>query len=170
MIDADRYRALVLGIKDRVFSYSARLLLDAEEARDVAQEALVRLWEHRHAIPTEAQARAWTFRTAHNLATDRLRARRRRPQVGEAALGVLPAPGADPERTISGRETLRQVEHALARLNPEDRAAVLMRETHALSYEEMAEILQLPVGTIKARVHRARARLRQSLREAGVKP
>jgi RNA polymerase sigma-70 factor (ECF subfamily) len=167
-MDGESYRAFVLGIKDRVFGYSARLLRDAEEAQDVTQEALVRLWEQREAIPDAARARSWVFRTAHNLAHDRLRTRNRRPGVGAGVLGALPSDAPDPERQATSRQALRQLEVALSRLQPADRAVVLMREAHALPYEEMAEILELPVGTVKARVHRARTKLRQLLRDAGV--
>jgi RNA polymerase sigma-70 factor (ECF subfamily) len=62
-----------------------------------------------------------------------------------------------------------QLEKALSLLGPDDRAAVLMREAQALSYEEMSRILEQPLGTVKARVHRAREKLRRSLRDAGVR-
>ncbi len=166
----DTYRDAVQEIKDRVFSYSARLLGDVEEAKDVAQEALVRLWEHRESIPDTARARAWTLRTAHNLAMDRLRQRSARPQVAEEVLEFLPTRGADPERRASGRESVRQLEKALATLGESERSVVLMREVHGLSYDEMAGILGAPLGTIKARLHRGRERLRELLREAGVRP
>lgn len=166
----DTYREAVQEIKDRVFSYSARLLGDVEEAKDVTQEALVRLWEHRDSVPDTPRARAWTLRTAHNLSMDRLRQRSARPQAGEDVLDFLPSRLADPEREASGRESLRQIETALGALRDSERAVVLMREVQGLSYDEMAEILELPLGTIKARLHRGRERLRLALRDAGVRP
>ena len=166
----DTYRTAVQEIKDRVFSYSARLLGDVEEAKDVTQEALVRLWEHRDSVPDTPRARAWTLRTAHNLAMDRLRQRSARPQAAEEVLEVLPTRAADPERSASGRESLRELERAIRLLSESERAVVLMREVEGLSYDEMSETLEVPLGTIKARLHRGRERLREALREAGVQP
>ena len=160
----------VQEIKDRVFSYSARLLRDAEEAKDVTQEALVRLWEHRDTVPDTARARAWTLRTAHNLSMDRLRLRSARPRAAEEVLQSLPTEQADPERRASGRESVRALEAALGQLGEAERAVVLMREVHGLTYDDIAEALGLPLGTVKARLHRGRERLRESLRLAGVRP
>lgn len=166
----ETYRAVVLEIKDRVYGYSVRLLGDAEEARDVAQEALVRLWEHRAKVPGEEHARAWTFRTAHNLAMDRLRGRTARPRVDEQVLGLMPSGEPDPERHALGREGLGQLEAALAGLGASDRAVILMRDVQGLSYAEMVDVLDAPVGTVKVRLHRARERLRKALRDAEVHP
>jgi RNA polymerase sigma-70 factor (ECF subfamily) len=170
-MDDAGYREAVLEIKDRVYSYSAYLLQDAEEARDVAQEALVRLWQHRSAIPGIRAARAWTLRTAHNLAIDRLRVQSARPSVDAAAFAdVLVDRSPGPERRLGGREGMRDVGRALAELCPEDRAVLLMREVEAMAYDEIAAACDAPLGTIKARLHRARARLRGILRREGVSP
>jgi RNA polymerase sigma-70 factor (ECF subfamily) len=170
-MDSDGYRTTVLAIKDRIFSYSAYLLRDAEEAKDVAQEALVRLWEHRQVVPDLPSARAWTLRTAHNLAMDRLRQRRARPDDGEDALGHL-ADGNEPgpERSVAGREAVRELVAALGELAAQDRAVLVMREVQSMSYQEMTRALDLPLGTVKARLHRARERLRERLVRAGVTP
>lgn len=73
-MDGDTYRQAVLTHKNRVFGYAVRLLGDRDDARDVAQEALMRLWEHREKVPELAAARAWLLKTAHRLCVDRARA------------------------------------------------------------------------------------------------
>ena len=173
-MDRDGFRETVLGHKDRVHSHALWMLRDREEARDVAQEAFVRLWEHRAEV-VDGAARGWLLRTAHNLCIDRLRRRAARPEgpLGPAAgegPGGPAAATADPERLAASAETGRAIRGALGALSPRDRAAVLLREVHGLSYEETARALGVPLGTLKAALHRARERLRRELAAAGVTP
>jgi len=172
-VDAAAYQETVLLLKDTVFSYAAYLLGNAEEARDVTQEALVRLWERRdHVTPGEG-ARPWLVRIVHNLALDRLRAARngRGFAVDPDGLAALAADGdTSPDRRAALRETVEAISGALALLAPRDRGVLLMRDVHGLRYDEMAEVLGLPLGTLKSVVHRARERLREKLLAAGVRP
>ncbi len=164
------YKAAVLEHKNRVYAYAAAMLRNREEARDVAQEALVRMWQHRDDVEVET-ARAWLLRTAHNLCLDRMR---RRAVRNESALDtvepVTPDAAPGPERRAASALTGRRIEAALMRLVPRDRAIVLMREVQGMAYEEIAEILEMPLGTLKAALHRARERLREDLLRAGVTP
>jgi len=172
-MDQDGYRQTVLRHKDRVFSYAAYLLCNREEAQDVAQEALVRLWEHRQKVPAEGgAAKAWLLRTAHNLCMDRHRIRCSRPESPPEILETHEALDAasHPAKQAEGQELRKGIEAALARLSPRDRAVVVMREMQGLSYEEMSSSLDLPLGTLKAVLHRARNRLRVQLADAGVTP
>jgi RNA polymerase sigma-70 factor (ECF subfamily) len=156
--------------KDRVHGHAAWLLRDREEARDVAQEALVRLWQHRSDVD-EGASRGWLLRTVHNLCLDRHRRRAVRGIVDrdpEEAHVEDPDPG--PERRALAAVMGGAIEQALACLGARDRAAVLLREVEGFSYDEIAEILGIPLGTLKASLHRSRERLRASLEKAGVRP
>lgn len=166
------YKQVVHASKDRVFGYATRLLGgDREEAKDVAQEALVRLWENRDKVPDEASAAAWLLRTAHNLCFDRLRMRTTRRAADVEELDELAGPaGNAPDRDIDRRQMRRQIEEVLAGLSPRDRAALLMRDAYGLSYDELAASLGVPLGTVKALLHRARERARAKLVTAGVRP
>ncbi len=170
MDDAGYERALAAH-GDLVFGYSLRMLRDPEDARDVAQEAWMRLWQHRHRVE-ERSARAFVMTCAHRLCLDRLRARQARPRVSEEALAALPEnPAAGPERRAAGRETARALEAALAELSPRDRALVLLRDVHGLPYREIGDALGIDrEGTLKAALFRARERLRARLVGAGVTP
>jgi RNA polymerase sigma-70 factor (ECF subfamily) len=163
-MEAEAYRQAVLELKDRVFGYAAQLLRDREEARDVTQEALIRLWEHRETVTDPAAAKPWLLRTAHNLCIDRLRQRRTR---GTAALDDVAEPVADagsaPDRPSDARALRAEVERALGRIPPRDRALLLLREVHGHSYEELAALVDAPIGTLKSLLHRARARLRREV-------
>jgi RNA polymerase sigma-70 factor (ECF subfamily) len=170
-MDDATYREVVMGTKDRVFGYAARILNDREEAKDVAQEALVRLWEHREKVPDTASAGAWLLRTAHNLCFDRLRLRSSRPEAGPELLEELSSPGdVTPHADYARRETGQRIERALSTMSARDRAALLLRDAYGLSYDELAAALGVPLGTAKALLHRARERARARLVTAGVRP
>lgn len=173
-MDVDAYQRTVLALKDTVFSYATFLLGDPEEARDIAQEALIRLWVRRDRVADEAAARPWLVRTAHNLCLDRIRSAkvsRIGAYADPEALAAIAADGeAAPDRRAALRETTEAISGALALLAPRDRGVLLMREVHGLRYDEMAEVLGLPLGTLKAVVHRARERFREKLLAAGVRP
>ncbi len=157
--------------RNRVHSHAFWLLRDGEEARDVAQEAFVRLWRHRSDVP-DAAARAWLLRTTHRLCLDRLRRRSAWQEAPESPAAdppwVDPAPG--PERHAAAAILGAVLERALGRLTPRDRAIVLLRDVEEVPYEEIAETLRLPLGTVKAALHRSRERLRGALLREGVHP
>lgn len=156
--------------KDRVHGYACRMLRDAEEARDVAQEALLRLWKHRRGV-SEDGARVWLLRTVHNLCIDRIRRRRVRSEVaGENVIPFVPANRPGPHRLTQAGQIGSAIHEAVLALPPIDRAAVLLREVEGLPYDEISTTLGLRLGTLKARLHRAREKLRLALVRAGVAP
>jgi RNA polymerase sigma-70 factor (ECF subfamily) len=169
-MDEEAFERVARGQKDRAYSYAAWLLGRAAEAEDVVQEALVRLWQHGERVETDA-APFWLRRTIHNLCIDRLRRRRASPEVGvplDEGLGA--DPGCGPARLAESAELGRLIESELGQLSPRDRAVLLMREVEGLPYNEIAGILDVPLGTLKARLHRAREQLRARLVRAGVTP
>jgi RNA polymerase sigma-70 factor (ECF subfamily) len=168
-MDGDTYRLAVLAHKNRVFGYAVRLLADRDDARDVAQEALVRLWEHREKVPEVATARAWLLKTAHRLCVDRVRASAWEEEPEQLALAVDPT-ARSPEATASSRQLGEVLSATLGAMAPRDRAVLLLRDVEGLSYEECAEVLEVPLGTLKAILHRARERARLRLSAAGVTP
>jgi len=170
-MDVRGFEQAVVALKDRVHAYATRMLRDRAEAQDVAQDALVKLWQHREAVD-EAGARLWLMRTAHNLCIDRLRKRKVRSEIadGDDVMDMQPDEKPGPETRAGATEIGAGIETALAELCELDRAVLLMREVHELPYEEIATVLGMPVGTMKARLHRARERLRARLVRVGVRP
>ncbi len=166
----EAYERVVREHKDRVFSHAVWLLREREEARDVAQEALVRLWEHRAEVD-EAAAKGWLLTTAHRMGLDRHRRSAVRAEVDtpvEDAAGPDPNPG--PEKRAAWSSVGGLLDRALGQLSDRDRAAVLLRDVEGFSYGEISGALGVSVGTVKAALHRSRERLRQNLARAGVRP
>ena len=170
-MDNKAFENAVVTHKDRVHSYAAMMLRDAAEAQDVAQEALVRLWQFRGQVG-EQGARPWLMRTAHNLCIDRIRRRKVRAEIeeGEAVMERQADENPGPWQLAEAGQLGRRIDEALRSLPSNDRAVVVMREVQGLPYDEIARSLGLPLGTLKARLHRARERLRNKLSRVGVTP
>ncbi len=170
-MDPRTFEQVVGQHKDRVHGYAALMLRDGSEAQDVAQEAFVRLWSHRAEVDPSISG-VWLLRTARNLCIDRLRRRTVRAEVadGPSVVDRLGGEAPDPERLAGSSETGRAVERALDGLSESDRTVVVLREVQGLAYEEIAAALGVPLGTLKARLHRARERLRAELIREGVAP
>jgi RNA polymerase sigma-70 factor (ECF subfamily) len=169
-MDREAFERVVREQKDRAYSYAARMLRRTAEAQDVAQEALVRLWQHRHRVDRET-AHFWLRRTVHNLCIDRIRRRRSNPEVDAELKETISADQrGGPGRLAESAELGRVIERALARLPARDRAVLILREIDGLPYAEIARILDVPLGTLKARLHRAREQLRTKLIRAGARP
>jgi len=142
--------------------YAWALLRDDEAADDLVQDTLERAisrWGQRH---RNGDLRAWLFAIQRNLFLNQLRRRRSRPEVGPEALDCMPAPEGDADLRIEARDVLA----GLDALPEEQRSVLLLVGVEDLSYQQAAEVLGLPVGTVMSRLSRARARLRQFM-EAG---
>lgn len=165
------FQAAVLEHKDRVYSYARYLLRDADDAQDVAQECLVRLWRHRERVEPGLPCRNWLLRAAHNLCIDRIRRRSTRPEFHpDDEAPDPPDVRPDAHRLAQSAQAARFLERALLDLSERDRAIVLLREVEGLPYEEIAAMLGLNIGTLKATLHRTREKLRSALTRAEVTP
>jgi len=169
-MDNEAFERVAREQKNRIYSYATRMLRRGVEAQDVVQEALVRLWQHRETVD-EKTAQFWLRRTVHNLCIDRIRRRQASPEVEtELKETISPDSGAGPGRLAESAELGRLIDDALGKLPERDRAVLLLREVQGLPYTEIAGILDVPLGTLKARLHRAREQLRAKLVRAGVTP
>ncbi len=167
MTSAD-FRIAVQQHKDRVYTYAAWMLGDREEALDIAQETLMRLWKHRERVEA-SKARAWLLWAAYRLCIDRLRhTATQRGAVNRLMDLVQPTADDEASRSLQRCELRSTLAAALGTLSVRDRAIVLLREMDDLSYDEISETLGLPIGTLKAALHRARERLRVALAQSGV--
>jgi RNA polymerase sigma-70 factor (ECF subfamily) len=164
------FERVVKEQRNRVYTYATMMLRNATEAQDVTQEAMVRLWKHRDTVD-DARAQLWLKRTTHNLCIDRMRRKKTRGEVGTEVLEQTSQdPSAGPQRIAESDQLGEQIEKALEKMHPRDRAVLLLREVQQLSYAEISEILDVNLGTLKARLHRARENLRERLVRAGVTP
>ena len=173
--DEAAYEALIRRFDQPVYNLVSRLVDERADASDVVQEVFLKVFRNIASFRRESSLKTWIYRIAVNEARNHRRwfSRHRRPEVNlEARDGearsldeMLPAPGRSPYEVTLDHETAVVVEAALADLNPKFRAALVLREIEELSYEEIAEVLEISLGTVKSRILRGRAALKNRLEE-----
>ena len=149
--DEAAYRWLLTRYRARAVRLAAHVLRRDAEAEDVAQEAFLRAFRSLRSLTGEGRFAAWLFRIVVRLCLDRLRRTR-----GEVSLEDAPPPAAPSDAS----ETRLLVSALLDQLAPPMRAALVLREMEGLEYEEIAQALGVPVGTVRSRLHAARAQFR----------
>jgi RNA polymerase sigma-70 factor (ECF subfamily) len=167
--DTGAFGVLVRRYQDRLFHTVYRLVENAEDAQDVVQEAFLHAYQSLDSFKGDSLFFTWLYRIAVNTAISLRRKRRVVLSIdgaknGEA--GTEPADPSDLTRPGHGLEQQEQqgrIQRALARLSPEHRAVLVMKDMEGQKYETMAEVLQVPIGTIRSRLHRARLELRELL-------
>jgi len=172
--DAAAYRELVRDYEHRVFTIAFRMLGNRQEAEDVAQDVFVSLIRSIHSFRGESQFSTWLFRVAVNHVKNHVKYLRRRRQqlkvAWDANEGWEPKAADDghfptvgridrPDEETSVRELAAKALSALGEIEDEFREALVLREIEGLSYDQIAEITGVPEGTVKSRIHRARAAL-----------
>lgn len=164
----DAFRETVKTELDALYRMACRMLYDRTEAEDAVQESLDKAWRNLHRFKPDGEMRPWLFAILNNTCLDHLRARARRINVPfdpETAqdLGLLSERDL-PEQTVVNQQLGRQIEAQIAALPPDHRAAVQLVIVEQLSYAEAAEALDVPIGTLRSRLSRARASLCAALK------
>ncbi len=173
--DLEAFNAIVVAYQDRVYNLCLRMLGSPQAAEDASQEAFLSAYRSVSRMRGPS-VRAWLLRIAANTCIDELRRRRRRPQLSleaptpSAAGGdterplEVADPDAGPEHLALRGELCEALQAELLRLPPDQRLAVVLCDVEGLSYEEIAVSMGSSVGTVKSRISRGRARLREALR------
>lgn len=163
------FGALVARYQDRLFNTVLRLVDNAEDARDVVQEAFLHAYQSLHSFKGDSLFFTWLYRIAVNTAISMKRKQRPALRIqagGDSQTGLDPLDPSEtgrPGHSIEMAEEERKVHDALAKLSQEHRAVLVMKDMEGMKYEEMAEILGVPIGTIRSRLHRARLEIRDLL-------
>ena len=148
----------------RLYGTAYRMTSNAADAEDLVQESLLRAFRGFERFEAGTNLRAWLFTILYRVRTDLLRRQGRAPRMAELDEEVLPVPPPQEELARGGED----LDRAIAALPEAFRAAVVLRDVEELTYGEIAEVLQVPMGTVMSRIHRGRAQLRVVL--AGRKP
>ncbi len=169
------YRELVRRYERPVFSLIFRMVRDREVAEDLAQDTFIKVLNHIDKYRPEFKLSSWLFKIANNVAIDHLRKRQLETVSIDGSPNALSA--AEVEATsfdvvarqesaldeMEARELGSAIERAIQQLRPEYRACIMLRHVEGRSYEEIAATLDLPLGTVKTYIHRARHQLRDAL-------
>jgi RNA polymerase sigma-70 factor (ECF subfamily) len=166
---------LVSRYQRPVFSFICRMVRDRELAEDLAQDTFIRAFDNLAKYDPDYKFSSWLFKVGHNLTVDHIR-RRELDTVSihgapdavttdqqEATSVTLESEFEQPDELLEARELGSSIEEAIDRLRPEYRTAVMLRHVEGYSYDEIAEVMEIPLGTVKTYIHRARAELQDML-------
>lgn len=166
--DPQAFGQMVRKYQDRLYNTMVHVVGSPEDARDVVQDAFVHAFVKLESFQRTSAFYTWLYRIAFNTAISRRR--RQRPTVSveshRESTGQEPLDSAGaPEERLEKEELAAQVQAALATLSDEHRTILVLREMEGCCYESIAEMLDLPVGTVRSRLHRARLQLREQLKQ-----
>jgi RNA polymerase sigma-70 factor, ECF subfamily len=173
--DEQAFALLMTRYQDRLTNYLHGIIRDYDRSIDLCQEAFIRVFKNAHRYKGQYQFSTWLYRIATNLAIDEIRRRRRRGQfffynvIGLFNREERPLPLPDtrhcPGKEFDRNERSRKLQTAIDSLPEKYRLAFVLKEAHDLSYEETAQVLNISLGTVKSRIHRAKLLLRGKLAE-----
>jgi RNA polymerase sigma-70 factor (ECF subfamily) len=170
------YDALVTRHRGRIFAMIRNMIHSEADAWDLSQEVFIKAWNALPRFEAKARFSTWLYRIAHNVVYDWTR-RRKIESVGElndeifereridSASLTTPSGGATPDETMSRGELRVKIEAALAKLSPEHREAVLLKDVQGLSYKEIADVMSCSLGTVMSRLFYARQKLQTLLKD-----
>jgi len=172
--DASAFNDLILKYEKIVFNFAYRLTQNYDDANDVAQDAFIRAYNAINSFRGDAAFSTWIFRITTNVFLDERKRRRAHPQQSldeyasqeEQREGMqVEDPGPTPEDIVTEKDRQRILAEAVQSLPQYQRTMVVLYHQQQKSYEEIAEIMELPIGTVKSRLNRARIALKEKLQE-----
>jgi RNA polymerase sigma-70 factor (ECF subfamily) len=163
--DLDAFNALVLRFQDSAYTLAFRIMGDPHSAADAAQEAFITAYRRLNTY-RGGSFRAWVLRITTNQCYDEMRRRQRRPAVSVEDMGdepALPDDADTPEEVVQQRELNRAIQECIGALNPDQRVVLVLCDVEGLDYQAIADQLGAQIGTVKSRLSRARASVRDCL-------
>jgi RNA polymerase sigma-70 factor (ECF subfamily) len=178
--DIQAFERIVLTYQHKVFNLAYRFLGEREEAEDLTQEVFINVFRHLNRFRGKSQFSTWVYQVTMNHCRNRLKYLKRRHHHGTESLDTplrtaegelereLPDEADVPDQVLHRQEVQSLVQAALSELREDYREVIVLRDIQELSYQEVSEVLDLPEGTIKSRLHRARLELKDILLGLGV--
>lgn len=168
------FEALVRRYQRPIAAYVYRMVGDYDSALDLTQEVFIKVYNSLSRYRSEFKFSTWIYKIAHNAAIDHLRRHSARAQAistsdtGERSETVLESPRLTPEQESERNERCSEIEAVVQTLPHAYRELIVLRHSHDLSYDEIAEVTGLPLGTVKNRLFRAREAMRETLVQRGI--
>ncbi|HSB34170.1 MAG TPA: sigma-70 family RNA polymerase sigma factor [Nitrospirota bacterium] len=168
--DTPAFGEIVLKYQDRIYNLCRHMLGNAHDAEDVAQDAFLKAYQALPRFQPDASLYTWLYRIATNTCIDYQRkpvfeSLFRSSEDGEELVHDRASDEPSPERLYQSRQIDQALKESLAKLSPKLRAIIILKEIEDLSYEEIAETLDLSLGTVKSRISRARKELQESMKK-----
>ncbi len=171
--DVEAFEELICAYEHRIYNIAYKMMGNPEDAMDVAQEALLKIYKSLKKFKNQSTFSTWVYRVAMNTCLDELRKKKRgflllmNDAEGYGNGIVDSSSDSLPEVSYERKERLKSLQNAIQELIPDYKSVIILRDIQGFSYEEIAEILHCPLGTVKSRINRARTELRKKLSEFG---
>lgn len=170
--DRNAFGEIVELYKDKVFQLSFRMLGNRHEAEDIAQEAFIRAYVNIQSFNMNLKFSTWLYRIATNLCIDRLRKKKPDYYLDAEVKGTegltmyshIPSDASLPEEDVESLELQESIQKEISKLPDKYRSVIVLKYIEEMSLNEISEILDIPLGTVKTRIHRGREALRKQLR------
>jgi RNA polymerase sigma-70 factor (ECF subfamily) len=165
--DREAFTQLIVQYQVPLYNMALRMVGGPDDAADIAQEAFLRAWEKIRTL-REAPFKSWLFQIAANLCYDHFRRGRRygvMPEDQNTKVVSLGIATPDPQERAEANERNRLVRDSIAGLEPDMRMPIILRDVNGMSYDEIAAVLRVPLGTVKSRIARARAAVQEQLQQ-----
>lgn len=168
--DVQAFDVLVRRYKDQLLNYVFRFVGNRVDAEDIVQETFLRVYKNKHYYKEIAKFSTWVYTIAGNLAKTELRRRKRRKVfsvsnfVNDERDFDIPDTAHNPEKEVDGSMKDDVIQRTIEKLPPKFKEVILLRDVQGFAYEEISQILNIPLGTVKSRVNRGRLKLQEDLK------
>ena len=173
--DIGAFNKIVLRYKDRLLNFIYHFVNDIDKSEDLVQDTFLKLYTHKNSYKKIAKFSTWLYTIAGNLAKTELRKIKRRKTFSVSELSyddrefVISSEYEGPESSIESKEIERNIQYALNQLHTDFKTVIILRDIQELSYDEISNIINVPIGTIKSRNNRGRLKLQKLLTKTGEK-
>ncbi|MFY9176062.1 MAG: sigma-70 family RNA polymerase sigma factor [Caldicoprobacterales bacterium] len=167
--DLDAFEELVLLFDKKIYNYCLRMTNNYSDAEDLAQEVFLKVYRNLKNFRKDSKFSTWIYRIAYNTCIDNYRKKRLKllslSKIDDDQQEIdIPSPEPLPEEQVISSEKYRLIKECIADLKPRYKSAIILRDIQNYSYKEIAEILDIPIGTVKSDINRGRALLRKALK------
>ena len=171
--DESSFEALILSCQNKAYNIALRYLKNEDDAMDALQESFIKIFRHLGSFKEDSRFDTWVYRIVVNTCNDMLRKNSNmkmtdsifRNEDDKETVIEIPDITGSPEEVIDQKEKTAHILSCLERLNQEQKEIIVLRDIHGFSYDEISEILNCSIGTVKSRINRSRLRLREILLE-----
>ena len=158
----NEFNKMVLPHKDKLYRFALSIVGNNADAEDVVQEIFIKLWDRRKQAQEIQNLEAWLMRLTRNLSIDKLRSKHRRSQDLEV-VSHRRANSADPHQLTESRDTVHRIQSIMQKLPEKQRMVMQLRDIEEMTYQEISEILEVPMSQVKVNLFRARQFIRKQL-------
>ena len=162
----DEFQKRVLPVKNKLFRFAARLTGNAEEAEDIVQEVLIRVWNRRQELPAYRNVEAWCMRLVKNLFLDGVKSKRHRTTARMAEDEDVPVHTHSPYQVTELNDTMQRVNQLIEALPVRQKQVIHLRDVEGYAYQEISEMLETDLNQVKVNLFRARTAIRKQLTDA----